>query len=186
MTNRQSILLALKSTAMTVALMIALAGVAEAKPGAAYYSSSSPLHAYDGGSDAQLWGTFNGYSEDPSHGSVMKTTSTVRIYVTTPNSNRAGAYSSTAWYDNATACYVSDFSISTDGVGIGATCNNGLWSKQKTVESPRNLTTSGVATTTWLNVRAGRPSVEAQISVCTAISWAIDPCRGHVNRGSYH
>ena len=160
---------------------VASASTAYAIGGGSWYSSSSPLMVYNGGSKAGFaYGTFKGYEESPTSGSVLTNVSYHRAVGTSTN-YRDGAYVESVWWSNGQSCYISYYDAQG---GAGISCNDG-WNQKWTKESARSRFTNTYTLTSqsW-RIDPSGSSGRVGVRVCIDIPWAYDVCSGTIYRGS--
>lgn len=166
---------------MVVGMGVSSASVVGAIGGGAWYTSTAPLQVSNGGGVAgQTYGTFKGYSESQTLGSILSNQSYHRARNTSAN-YKNGAYVQNDWSSNGYNCYVSSYSES----GGSVSCQNGWSGTKATTKTPNNT-----STTTWSNrtsswkIDGTGSSGRTAIKVCIDISLASDPCGGPVWRGA--
>ncbi len=173
--------------ALTAMLFIGMGigtmSVAHAIGGGPWMSASNPLVAKgpDSSVIAQAYGTFNGYSEHSSKGSVLTNTSHHRRANATSFKGR-GAYVSNQWWSNGNNCYVSSHDPSTGAISIA--CQQG-WNRK--AESKTVTTTSTNTWSSWNHIWSIDPtgsSGRVGIKVCVDVFLTQDPCSGLVYRGA--
>ena len=172
-----------RTTGAAAALLFLSAGGAAALPGGQWASRTAPATAkaytYTA---AAAYGTWQGYRNDQGRGDRMQGSS----YHRDPAryNGGPGAYVQYNWYWNGADCYVSSFSVSKDGAGIGRSCDDGRWSGDGKTETGRTQSTNWQYWETWKNLNPKASSGRAQIRTCFDFTLQTDPCSGSYLRGA--
>ncbi len=168
---------------LLVGLGVCSASITYAIGGGPWFSSSNPLQVSTKGQvNGQAYGTFAGYQEDSSKGSILMNYSYHRASGSSFGFKN-GAYVSNTWWSNGQSCYVSSFDISTGAAGIN--CGAG-WNRRAEGQTSRNKSTTSWSNrwnNSW-NIDPTGSSGRVGVRVCLDWSLASDPCSGYVYRGA--